>query len=83
MGGSSGGQNGIKSIISRLGSDAFVRAKVGLGRPPGRMDAAAYVLQNFTEEEETIFGPLRDKVSEAVTAWLFDGLEIAMNRYNG
>jgi PTH1 family peptidyl-tRNA hydrolase len=83
LGGSSGGQNGIKSIISRLGSDEFVRIKVGLGRPPGRMDAAAYVLQNFSQEEETVFTPLREKVVNAVTCWLFDGIEIAMNRFNG
>jgi len=83
LGGSSGGQNGIKSIINRLGSDAFVRAKIGLGRPPGRMKAAAYVLQNFTKEEEEIIDPLRDKVSEASTCWLFEGLEVAMNRFNG
>ncbi|MCB0121160.1 MAG: aminoacyl-tRNA hydrolase [Caldilineaceae bacterium] len=83
LGGSSGGQNGIKSIINRLGTDEFVRAKVGLGRPPGRMDAAAYVLQNFTEAEEEIFGPLRAKVTDAIDCWLFDGLEVAMNRFNG
>lgn len=83
LGGSSGGQNGIKSIINRLGTQEFVRAKVGLGRPPGRMDAAAYVLQNFTKEEEETFAPLRDKVCDAIAAWLFDGLEVAMNQFNG
>ncbi len=84
MGGSSGGQNGIKSIIDRLGTKEFARAKVGMGRPPGRMDAAAYVLQNFTATEEAeIFGPLRERVCDALTSWLFDGLESAMNQYNG
>lgn len=84
MGGSSGGQNGIKSIIDRLGTKEFARAKVGMGRPPGRMDAAAYVLQNFNADEETnVFGPLREKVCDALETWLFEGLEVAMNRHNG
>ncbi len=83
VGGSSGGQNGIKSMINRLGSADFARAKVGLGRPPGRMDAAAYVLQDFSKDEEAIIDPLRDKVCDALESWLFDGIEVAMNRYNG
>ncbi|MEZ4864315.1 MAG: aminoacyl-tRNA hydrolase [Caldilineaceae bacterium] len=83
MGGSSGGQNGIKSLIEQLGSQEFARVKVGMGRPPGRMDPAAFVLQNFTSAEEEIFAPLREKIGDALECWLFDGLETAMNRYNG
>lgn len=82
-GGSSGGQNGIKSIIEQVGSPDFARAKVGVGRPPGRMDPAAFVLQNFTVAEEEIFGPLREKICDALECWLFAGLEVAMNRFNG
>ena len=47
--GSSGGQNGVRSIIERLGTAGFARGKVGIGRPPGRRDPAAYVLQNFSD----------------------------------
>ncbi|MBX3010142.1 MAG: aminoacyl-tRNA hydrolase [Caldilineaceae bacterium] len=83
MGGSSGGQNGIKSIIDQAGSQEFARVKVGVGRPPGKMDPAAFVLQNFTAAEEEIFTPLRDKVVDALHAWLFAGLTVAMNRFNG
>ena len=83
LGGSSGGQNGIKSIIELLGTPEFARVKVGMGRPPGRMDPAAFVLQDFTTAEEEIFGPLREKVCDAVECWLFAGLETAMNRFNG
>lgn len=83
VGGSSGGQNGIKSIIEQAGSADFARAKVGVGRPPGKMDPAAFVLQNFTTAEEEIFGPLREKVNDALLCWLFDGLGVAMNRFNG
>lgn len=81
--GSSGGQNGIKSIIEQVGSQEFARVKVGMGRPPGRMDPAAFVLQNFTLTEEEIFAPLREKIVDALVCWLFDGLEVAMNRFNG
>ena len=82
-GGSSGGQNGIKSIIERLGSPDFARAKVGIGRPPGRMDPADYVLQNISAAEEEVFAPLRGRVCDAVECWLVEGIEAAMNRYNG
>ena len=82
--GGSGGNNGIKSIIRLLGSEAFPRVRVGVGRPPGRMDPAAYVLQDFTSAEEAdIFGPLREIVCDAVECWLFEGIEAAMNRFNG
>lgn len=83
LGGSSGGQNGIKSMIELLGTADFARVKVGMGRPPGRMDPAAFVLQDFTADEEEIFDPLREKVCDAVACWLFAGLETAMNRFNG
>jgi len=81
--GSSGGQNGVRSNIDRLGSQDFARVKVGIGRPPGRMDPAAYVLQNFSAEEEERFGPLRDRVCDAVERWLFEGIEATMNKFNG
>jgi PTH1 family peptidyl-tRNA hydrolase len=81
--GSSGGQNGIKSIAQQLGTLDFHRAKVGIGRPPGRMDPAIYVLQDFSAQEEELFGPLRERVCDAIECWLFEGIEAAMNRYNG
>lgn len=83
QGGSSGGQNGIKSIIEQLGSADFARAKVGIGRPPGRMDPADYVLQNFSAAEEEVFAPLRERICEAVECWLAEGIAAAMNRFNG
>lgn len=82
-GGSSGGQNGVRSILRHLDSPDFARARVGIGRPPGRMDPAAYVLQNFTRDEEATFGPLRNKVLDAIDCWLFEGIDAAMNAFNG
>ncbi|MCX6044108.1 MAG: aminoacyl-tRNA hydrolase [Chloroflexi bacterium] len=81
--GSSGGQNGIKSIIEQVGSPEFARIRVGIGRPPGRMDPAAYVLQDFSKADEENFGVLREKICDALECWLFEGLPIAMNKFNG
>ena len=83
-GGGSGGNNGIKSIARLMGTEDFPRVRVGVGRPPGRMDPAAYVLQDFSAAEEAdIFGPLREIIGDAVECWLFEGIEAAMNKYNG
>ena len=82
-GGSAGGQNGVKSIIQQLGSQEFARARIGIGRPPGRMDPADYVLQNFSAVEEETFGPLREHVCDALECWIFEGIDAAMNRFNG
>jgi PTH1 family peptidyl-tRNA hydrolase len=80
--GGSGGQNGIRSIIQHLGTPEFARVRVGIGRPPGRMAPATYVLKNFTEDEERDFGPLRQTILDALECWLFEGIDAAMNRYN-
>jgi PTH1 family peptidyl-tRNA hydrolase len=81
--GASGGQNGIRSIIQHLHTQDFGRVKVGLGRPPGRMDPAAFVLQDFSSAEEELFAPLRERVCDALECWLFEGIEVAMNQFNG
>ena len=81
--GSSGGQNGIKHILERMGTQAIPRVRIGIGRPPGRMDAAAHVLSPFKGDEEITAVEVIDRAVKAVEAWLTDGLEIAMNRYNG
>jgi PTH1 family peptidyl-tRNA hydrolase len=81
--GGSGGQNGIRSLIQHLGSQEFARVRVGIGRPAGQMDPAAYVLQNFSADEETSFGPLRQRVCEALETWLFEGVTSTMNQFNG
>ena len=81
--GGAGGHNGMKSLIQLLGTDRFPRARAGIGRPPTAMDPAAYVLQNFNADDEILFEPLRPRIADAVESWLFQGIDIAMNRYNG
>ncbi len=80
--GSAGGHNGLKSIISHLGTREFARIKVGIGdKPPGR-DLADYVLSRFAEEEQPIVRDIIKKSSEAVKSIIKDGMESAMNIYN-
>ena len=80
--GGSSGQKGVKSIIQALGTEAFSRLRVGIGRPPGQMDPADYVLQSFsaTQEEEMVF--VRMKAADAIEAWLAQGIDAAMNQFN-
>lgn len=82
-GGGAGGQNGVKSLIRHLGTQDFPRVRIGIGRPPGRMDPAAYVLQDFSQGEEEMVGPLRERVADAIDCWLAHGVDAAMNRFNG
>ena len=81
--GGSAGQKGMQSIIERLGTDEFPRLRIGTGRPPGRMEAADYVLQGFPTDEADLLTDTLDRAVEAVSTYLKDGLERAMNLYNG
>jgi PTH1 family peptidyl-tRNA hydrolase len=81
--GGAGGQNGVKSIIQRLGTQNFPRLRLGIGRPPGRMDAAAYVLQDFKEPDDAIMEATLDKAVEAAETFVKQGLSTAMNKFNG
>ena len=80
--GGAGGHNGMKSIITQLGSPAFPRLRIGIGRPPGRMEPADYVLQDFTTEQEIEMAFVRPRAVEGIETWLRDGLMTAMNRIN-
>jgi len=82
MGGSAG-QKGMQSIIERLGTEAFPRLRIGTGRPPGRMEAADYVLQDFPANDADLLAETLDRAVEAVLTFIQDGLEHAMNSYNG
>ncbi|NUQ39738.1 MAG: aminoacyl-tRNA hydrolase [Caldilineales bacterium] len=80
--GGAGGHNGMKSIIARLGTQAFPRLRVGIGRPPGRMDAADYVLHDFSAAEEEIMAPVRERAVQAILLWLHEGSAATMNAFN-
>ena len=82
-GGGSAGQRGVKSIIEKVGTQEFARMRLGVGRPPGQMDAAAYVLQPFTKEDEEFLVNFLSKAAEAANEFVNNGLNAAMNKYNG
>jgi PTH1 family peptidyl-tRNA hydrolase len=81
--GGSAGQKGMQSIIERLGTEEFPRLRIGTGRPPGRMEAADYVLQDFPTDESDLLADTLDRAVEAVLTFIQYGLERAMNSYNG
>jgi len=80
--GGAGGHNGLASIINQLGTNIFPRMRVGIGRPPGKQNAASYVLKNFSASEIDILEIILEKSYEAITVFLQDGIEAAMNRFN-
>jgi peptidyl-tRNA hydrolase, PTH1 family len=80
--GGAGGHNGMRSIIHHLGQD-FPRLRLGIGRPPGRMNPAAYVLQDFGRDELPVVDVMLDQALQAVETYLQEGIQLAMSRYNG
>ena len=82
-GGGPGGQKGMASTIERLGTKDFPRLRIGIGRPPGRMDPAAYVLKDFSRDEMKTLSEIVDRAAEAALTFVVDGLNKAMNKYNG
>lgn len=82
-GGGPGGQNGMGSIIKQLGTQDFPRLRIGIDRPPGRMDAAAYVLQEFSNKELMTVSETLDRAADAALTFATDGLNAAMNKFNG
>jgi PTH1 family peptidyl-tRNA hydrolase len=81
--GGSAGHNGMLSIFEKLGTNAIPRLRVGIGRPPGRMDPADYVLHDFPKSEEELLKMVITQACEAALAFITTGLEKAMNTYNG
>lgn len=79
-GGGEGGHNGLKSISAALGTKDYLRLRVGIGRPPGRMDPADYVLRDFSPAEKTELGVTLDEAADAIRDLVADGLERAQTR---
>ena len=79
---SAGGHNGIKSILSELGTDVFLRIKVGVGEKPRKYDLADYVLGHFSKEEKEQMKEGYQKAADAVSMLLNGETEAAMNQYN-
>lgn len=80
--GSAGGHNGIKNIISHLGTQEFPRIKVGVGAKPPRMDLADYVLSRFSQGEQKLMEEAFKEAAEAAVMIMTEGLDRAMNHFN-
>ncbi len=80
--GSSGGQNGLRDIIQRLGSEEFTRLRVGIGTLPPGWDAADFVLSKFTKEDQADIKVAVARAADAVECWVKQGVESCMNQYN-
>jgi PTH1 family peptidyl-tRNA hydrolase len=82
--GSAGGHNGIKSIISEVGSQDFPRVKIGVGaKPHPEFDLADWVLSSFTSQEEKALEPALKRAGDAALAVIDHGVPEAANRFNG
>ncbi len=82
-GGGSAGHRGMASIIEKLGSQEFPRLRVGVSRPPGRMEAADYVLQPFAASEKELLNVALEAAVDAILVFVSEGLNAAMNKFNG
>ncbi len=80
LGGGEGGHNGLRSVASALGSKDFQRVRIGIGRPPGRKDPAAFVLEPFTSTERGEVPTICEQAADATELLIEVGLETAQNQ---
>jgi len=80
--GSAGGQKGLADILQKLGTDKVPRLRMGVGRPPGQMDPANWVLSRFRSDERDSVEHMRIIAADSVEICLTEGITSAMNRYN-
>ena len=81
-GGGEGGHNGLRSITKSLGSKDYLRVRVGIGRPPGRMDPADFVLRGFSAAERKELPFTLSDAADAVEMVVLEGLEPAQRRFH-
>lgn len=81
-GGGSGGHRGLTDILTLIGHEEIPRMRIGIGRPPGRMDPADYVLQDFSMPERELIEPTIARACECVRAFVLHGIDHAMNECN-
>lgn len=80
--GSAGGHNGLKNIISHLGTQEFCRIRIGVGEKPGEMDLADYVLGRFPKAQEEVMAQAYKEAAEAAVMLVREGADAAMNHFN-
>ena len=82
LGGGHGGHNGLRDIISAIDSKDFIRVRLGIGRPPGAMDAADFVLKNFSASDLAQFKTTLEVAADAVEQIASEGLISAQDKYH-
>ncbi len=82
FGGGHGGHNGIRDIVAATGTGDFIRVRVGIGRPPGRQDAADYVLKDFSSTEKKSLPSVLTDAADAVELIAAEGLAAAQLRFH-
>jgi len=80
--GGAGGHKGMRSIIDLMGTQAFPRLRMGIDRPPGRMDPADYVLQPFDKDQSPLVAGAVEEAVAAIECWLAAGIVAAMGKFN-
>jgi PTH1 family peptidyl-tRNA hydrolase len=80
LGGGEGGHNGLRSVANALGTKNFQRVRIGIGRPPGRKDPAAYVLETFSAAERPEVPAICEQAADATELLIDAGLEVAQNQ---
>jgi peptidyl-tRNA hydrolase, PTH1 family len=83
LGGGNNGHNGLRSVTAHLGTGDYYRVRIGIGRPPGRMDPAAYVLRDFSAAEREELPFVLGRAADAAEALLASGLAAAQNEFHG
>jgi PTH1 family peptidyl-tRNA hydrolase len=81
-GGGTAGHNGLESVMKAVGTPDFYRVRIGVGRPPGRVDPADWVLQPMSRTEGRELNEVEGRAADAVLSIIHDGIERAMNRFN-
>ncbi|WP_239312552.1 MULTISPECIES: aminoacyl-tRNA hydrolase [unclassified Frankia] len=82
LGGGDNGHNGLRSVTASLGSRDYLRVRLGIGRPPGRMDPADFVLRDFSSVERKELAVVVDTAADAVEQVVAEGLAAAQNRFH-
>ena len=80
--GSPGGHNGLKSLVQQLGTDAFARLRIGVGRGDARRDLADHVLATFGQDERVLVSDTIARAADAVETFIAEGIGPMMNRFN-
>ena len=82
LGGGDGGHNGLRSVTAALGTRGYLRTRVGIGRPPGRMDPADFVLHDFSAAERKLLPLVLERAADAAETLLRQGLAAAQNEFH-